>query len=155
MVDRYDVAIMRRVEQGDLVAQCNISSLPDLKPNKQPSIESFQAEVKRALDKSFGEFIEDSQATTEAGVQILRTVASGFVSELPILWTYYHFSDGSGRQVSMVFTMSADFVERFAESDAAIVSSFAFQPRPEPATDPAPAAPAARQAAKPDEVKLQ
>lgn len=133
MVDRHDVSIMRRIERGDLIAQCNISALSDLKPGQHPALEAFQADVKRALGKKFGEFLEASQSVDPSGVRQLRAVVAGTVSELPIQWNYYHFSDLSGRQLALVFTMDAKLVERFAASDAAIISSFAFQSRPEPA----------------------
>ena len=131
MVDRHDVAILRRVEDGDLVAQCNISSLPDLKPGQHPQLESFQADVKRALGDNFGEFLEASQSSSESGLQVLRTVVSGAVSEIPIQWTYYHFSDSRGRQLSLVFTLDSKLIERFAENDAGIVSTLEFRPRAE------------------------
>jgi hypothetical protein len=132
MVDRHDVAIMRRIDRGDLIAQCNISSLADLKPGQHLELETFQADVQRALSDKFGQFVEASRATTDAGLRILRAVVNGTVSDLPIQWTYYHFSNDSGRQLSLVFTMDVGLVERFAENDAVIVGSFAFQQRPEP-----------------------
>ena len=148
MIDRHDVAILRRVERGDLIAQCNVSSLPDLKAGQHPQLETFQADVKRALGKSFGQFVEASQLTADSGLHVLRTVIVGTVSELPIQWTYYHFSDETGRQVALVFTLDAQLVDRFAQNDVAIADSFQFQDRiePTPVADPPPDS--ERQAAK-------
>ncbi len=139
MVDRHDVSIMRRIDRGDLIAQCNISSLSNLKAGQQLELGALQADVERALGDNFGEFVEANQTTTASGVRVLRTVAAGAVSELPIQWTYYHFSDSTGRQLSLVFTMDVQHAERFANNDAVIVSSFDFRQRSEPATADGPA----------------
>ena len=126
MVDRHDVAILRMIDQGDLIAQCNASKLPDLPAGKRVSLEAFQADIQRALSKEYGEVVEASQGTSNDGLRILRIVIAGLASELPIQWRYYHISNRAGRQVSFVFTMDAKLVERFAESDVGVIGSFEF-----------------------------
>ena len=137
MVDRHDVAILRMIDRGELIAQCNASSLPDLPAGKRVSLEAFQADIQRALSTEFGEVVEASQGTSNDGLRILRVVIAGLASELPIQWRYYHISNGAGRQVSFVFTMDAKLVERFAESDQVVIGSFEFAE----AVAPAPSAP--------------
>ena len=143
MVDRPDVTILRMVDQGDLIAQCNASRLPDLASGQRVSMEAFQADIQRALAESFGKFLESSETTTETGLRVLRVVASGMASELPIQWTYYHVSNADGQQVAFVFTLDARLLERFAEADQTMVSSLAFSS----STAPPPAASAATPAA--------
>jgi hypothetical protein len=126
MVDRHDVAILRMIDRGDLIAQCNASTLPDLPAGKRVSMVAFQADIRRALSKEFVEIVEASQGTSNDGLRILRVFISGLASELPIQWRYYHISNGAGRQVSFVFTMDAKLVERFAESDQGVIGSFEF-----------------------------
>ena len=126
MVDRHDVAILRMIDRGDLIAQCNASKLPDLPAGKRVSLQAFQADILRALSKEFGEVIEASQGTSNDGLRVLRVVIAGLASELPIQWRYYHISNGDGRQVSFVFTMDAKLAERFAESDQGVIGSFEF-----------------------------
>jgi len=124
MVDRHDVAVLRMIDQGDLIAQCNASRLPDLPAGKRVGLEAFQADIQRALAKNFGEFLQATQGTSTDGHRILRVVVAGLASELPIQWRYYHISNGAGRQVSLVFTMDAKLVERFAEADQGMIRSF-------------------------------
>ena len=131
MVDRHDVSILRLVQRGDLIAQCNASNLPPLKPDQQLQLAAFQADIQRALGDKFGQFTEGSRSSTEAGLRVLRTVVSGVVSELPIQWTYYHLSNKTGRQVSLVFTLDARLVERFADADQMLVESFRFVDLPD------------------------
>ena len=149
MIDRHDVTILRLVNRGDLIAQCNISRLPELPEGQQLQLEAFQQEIRRALDKDFGQFVEASQSVMDRGLRVLRVVASGAVSELPIQWTYYHVSDDLGHRASYVFTMEAKLGERFAEADNVLVSSLEFvKPHPSdpgdsPGSDKAPSTPAA------------
>jgi hypothetical protein len=126
MVDRHDVAVLRMIQRGDLIAQCNASKLPDLPAGKRVSLEAFQADIQRALAKEFGEFVQATQGTSADGHRVLRVVVAGLASELPIQWRYYHISNAAGRQVSFVFTMDAKLVERLAESDQAVIGSFEF-----------------------------
>ena len=52
--------------------------------------------------------------------------SSGQVSDAPIQWIYYHLTHSSGRQLSCVFTMSAEELERFGGEDLAIAESILF-----------------------------
>ena len=146
MVDRHDVTILRMIHQGELIAQCNISSLPDLAPGKRVQLPEFQADIEKALGKNFGQFIEASQQKSDGGHRVLRAVVSGLASELPIQWIYYHLSDDAGRQTALVFTLDAKVVEKFAVADESIVRTFEFIDRATPT--PAPASPG-ETAAKP------
>ena len=137
MVDRHDVTILRMVVQGELIAQCNLSSLPDLAAGKRVQLPEFQADIEKALGKNFGQFVEASQQKSDNGHRVLRVVVSGLASELPIQWIYYHISDDDGRQAALVFTMDAKVVEKFAAADESIVGTFAFIDRatPTPVSD--------------------
>jgi hypothetical protein len=132
MIDRHDVAVLRLIDQGDLIGQCNASRLPDLAVGQRVPLETFQADVQRALGDSFGQFVEASQTSSEQGLRLLRAVVSGVASELPVQWTYYHISDDHGHQVALVFTMDSRLVARFAEADRTIISSLEFLPLPNP-----------------------
>jgi hypothetical protein len=126
------------IEQGELIAQCNISSLPDLADGKRVQLPEFQADIEKALEKNFGQFVEASQQKNESGHRVLRAVVSGLASELPIQWIYYHLSDDTGRQTALVFAMDAKIVEKFAAADEAIVGTFEFMARAAPTPAPTP-----------------
>jgi hypothetical protein len=126
MTDRHDVAILRRIEEGDLVAQCNTSPLAKLKEGQRVQLEAFKADIQRSLGKEFGQFIEASEEKNGNGLPVLRVVASGTASDVPIQWNYYLLSDDAGRQAAIVFTLDARMAERFAAADRTIVSSFEF-----------------------------
>jgi hypothetical protein len=131
MVDRFDVTVLRYVDRGELIAQCNLSRLPDAAPGKMLSMESFQADIQKSLAKNFGQFVEAKQFETARGLRALRVVVAGLASELPIQWIYYHLTDDDGRQASLVFTMDGKVAERFGGEDQSLISALEILPIPQ------------------------
>ncbi len=121
--DEAEVTVLRLLDRGELVAQCNISLLPPLPEGKPLSLEDFQADVKHSLGKNFGDFETASEGKTAAGLHMLRVVATGTVSELPIEWRYYLVTNSSGRRIAVTFTLEQKLAERFADADTTMVES--------------------------------
>ena len=48
--------VLRFVDSGDLLAQCNISDLTPLPTGKQVGLEAFQQDVRRAIGERFEQF---------------------------------------------------------------------------------------------------
>ncbi len=121
--ERDAAAVLRMVEEGDYVAQCNIAAepKPDVKP--APKLAAFQEEIRTALGKNFKRFVQASESTEETGEHIYRVEVAGEVSELPIRWIYYLVGDPRGRRVVAVFTIHETMLERFGEADRALVRS--------------------------------
>ncbi len=126
MVDRHDVTILRLVDRGDLIAQCNISRLPQLAAGEQLTLEVFQEDVKKTLGKNFGQIAEAAQEAGDGGIRTLRVVVSGSTSDIPIQWTYYHLSDEAGNRAALVFTIEQSLVEKFAQIDRELIAAFRF-----------------------------
>jgi hypothetical protein len=126
MIERQDVSVLRLVDRGDLLAQCNISALAPVDEGEQFTILDFQEDVKRALDANLGEFLAASESLTDGGLHVMRIVATGKISDLSIDWVYYHISDDEGRRVSCVFTYESELSDRFAAADQAVTSSLRF-----------------------------
>jgi hypothetical protein len=149
MLDRHDATILRLVDRGDLVAQCNISRLPTLAKGEQLTLEAFQDDVKKTLGKNFGQIVEAAQETGDNDVRMLRVIVSGSTADLPIQWSYYHLSDGTGNRASFVFTIEGSLVQRFAQIDRELVSAFRFQVGKQP-TPAESKEPELKSAAKPE-----
>ena len=113
------LAVFRLVDQGELIAQCNISSVLAA-PKKALTLAEFQRDVQQSLGKNFGQFVSAGQSTTEAGYTVFRVVVQGNVSKLPIEWIYYLVGDAQGNRVSLAFTLEESLKERFAEADRAL-----------------------------------
>jgi hypothetical protein len=123
MVDRFDTVILRLVDRGDLIAQCNITRLPPLEKGKQLALAEFQKDVEQTLSKNNAQIVEAAQSQNDEGLRVLRIVVSGTASELPIQWVYYHVSSAKGHRASLVFTMEAGLVDRFARIDRELVEN--------------------------------
>jgi hypothetical protein len=124
MVERSDITVLRFVDRGELVAQCNIAPRPALATGNQPTMEVFQAEVQSALGADLEAIKEASQETSASGLFVLRVVASGKAGELPIQWTYYDLSDTAGRRAALVITMESSLLERYSTIDRELVENF-------------------------------
>jgi hypothetical protein len=137
MLERHDLTVLRLVDRGDLIAQCNITPRPSLGKDEQLTMEGFQEDVKRVLSKNFEEMVAATEETGDSGLRVLRVVVAGKVGELPIQWTYYHLSDDQGRRASLVFTLESSLLERFAHIDRELIGNFRFLPdkQPRPAAE--------------------
>ncbi len=120
--DDSKLAVFRLLDRGELVAQCNISAVP-ADSSQGVNLAEFQKDVQSSLGKNFGQFINASQSTSDAGYKILRVVVHGNVSKLPIEWVYYLIADDHGQRVSMAFTLEESLVDRFAQADRALVNA--------------------------------
>jgi hypothetical protein len=136
MLERGDLTVLRLVDRGDLIAQCNITPLAALPKDQQLSMEGFQNDVKRVLGKNFEEMIEATEETGENGLRVLRVVVAGTAGELPIQWTYYHLSDDAGHRASLVFTLESSLLSRFAHIDRQLIANFRFVESKQPTAAP-------------------
>lgn len=128
MTDAGDLLALRYLDRGELVAQCNISSLADAEPGKAPSLAAFQHDLEHSLGDNFERFIEASEATNSLGHHIFRVIAEGRVSDLPIQWHYYLVSDQDGHQAVFAFTVETDLVQRLGDADEALAATIEFAP---------------------------
>lgn len=150
MTDAGDLLALRYLDRGELVAQCNISSLADVEPGKGPTLATFQHDLEQSLGDSFERFAEASDATNSLGHRIYRVVAEGRVSDLPIQWHYYLISDREGHQAVFAFTVESDLVERLGDADEALAGTIEFaRSRKSAAPTPAARRPPARSASQP------
>ncbi len=128
--DEPKLTVLRLVDRGELVAQCNISPLPKLE--KPIPLAEYQRDVERSLGKNFGKFVSAGQTINEAGYAVFRVVVHGEVGGMPIEWIYYLVQDRSGKRVSLSFTLEQSLSERFADTDRALVSAITLTDPPAP-----------------------
>ncbi|MEX2138213.1 MAG: hypothetical protein WD894_03050 [Pirellulales bacterium] len=126
---KTDSAVMRLVDRGELIAQCNVSVLPKLNVEQPLTLEMFQKEVQQSLGKHFGSFEGAAERETPSGLRLLHVVAIGTVSELPITWHYYLLINRSGQRAAISFTMENALADRFGEADRLVLDGFRFTPQ--------------------------
>jgi len=140
-----EAVTFRRVDNGDLVAQCTLTLLPSRSEGRQASLEKFQKDVTYSLGKTFGELVSARQWQNAAGLYCYEVVARGLVEELPVEWHYYLAAPESGPRVSVVVTIEKPMVERLGSADRDLVESLQLFP----------ALPPAKTAAKPKPQSLK
>ena len=140
VVEENKTCVIKRVEGGKLIAQCNITRLPDLDDETALPMENFQTDIHQALGDHFGEWIVAENGDLDSGLTMMRIVAAGIVDEIPIRWIYYHLTSSEGQRVLCLFTLEAELVEDFGEADRLFVQSIQFTDELESDVNPAPPA---------------
>lgn len=115
--------ILRRVDRGELIAQCNVTALSTLKKDNRTTLPKFQEDIKKSLGENFGEFVTATEDQDKTGRLVYRVSASGKASDLEVEWIYYLVQDAEGRRTSVVFTLEQSLAEKFAGADRAVVAS--------------------------------
>lgn len=124
--ERPQRATFRLIENGKVIAQCNLSRLPALPNGKQLALEEFQSDIQQALGDQFAEFESATKNVRNDGQPALRVTARGIIEGVPIRWIYYHVSNPSGQRAAYVFTLADELQEKFAQRDRLLVDSIRF-----------------------------
>ena len=121
--DEDDRAVLRLIDRGELVAQCNIASLDKVEPDGLIDLTQFQDDVRRGLGDNFGQFVSAGQRPNEANYRVFRVVADGQSHDVPIRWIYYMLADQYGHQAVFAFVVEGNLIERFGRSDQQLLDS--------------------------------
>ena len=113
--DHPVAAVMRLVDHGELIAQCNLSPLRDLPAGKQVGLDQFADEVRDSIE--FGQITESEGFADTQGRDILKVVVAGEAEGISVRRIYYHLSNSDGRRVALLFTLKEDLAERFEQHD--------------------------------------
>jgi hypothetical protein len=132
--DQPEAAVLRYMERGDLVAQCNLSRLKPLGKGEQLTLEAFQENLRGSLGSTFREYVEAGESLTEGGLRVLRVVISASVSDVPIQYVFFHLSDDHQNRLSLAITMDAEQAERFGRAEETLINSLQFVPDADPPT---------------------
>jgi hypothetical protein len=128
------VAILRLMENGSLVCQCNMSPIAAAAPGQHTPINQFEADIQAVLGDKFKSFASRDQLPTDDGRTILRLVAAGEMTvngeqgpvTLPMNWIYYLCADRTGKQMSFVFVVEPEYMKLLAGRDLEMVKSVRF-----------------------------
>ncbi len=121
--DRKELATLKLIDRGELLAQCNIASLPNAVPGKTVTLEEFQEDVRKALGEKCKTLIEAGQRSDRSGYQVQHVLAEGVEQDLPIRWLYYLVADKYGRQVVFIFAVESRLLPRFNGADEALLAA--------------------------------
>jgi hypothetical protein len=128
------VVILRMLDRGSLVAQCNVTSLPKAAPGSHAPTDQFESDIQTSLGKRFKSILSKGQIPTTDGRMIYRVDVEGsteFVgnqgsAEIPMNWIYYLLADPAGRQMSFVFAVEPNLRKQLADADLEMVKGVQF-----------------------------
>ncbi len=130
--------VMRLLDRGELVAQCNIGRAPREKGPLAPPV--WQERISQSLGEHFVRWSQPARKLKlKNGNQALHLTAEGEVEGLPIVWDYWVIRSPQGHQATVLFTLEKKFAGRFGNADRLIVHTLHFlaqqrQEAPTPAT---------------------
>jgi hypothetical protein len=132
------VSVLRFMDKGTLVAQCNVSQIGAAPPGKHIAEKQFQQDVRTAIGPEFQQIEKAEVIPTQDKRYILRVVCSGDamqktskgIQKIPVLWTYYLVANPDGRQIVLIFTVEASLIDRFKDRDINLAMGVDFLPKP-------------------------
>lgn len=124
-----DVAVLRLVEKGSLIAQCNISKVPQVAAGSHTPEQTFQNDIRTALAGQLQQIVKAEQLETNDGRWLYRVTGTGTSNNRPMTWYYYLCAAPDGRQVAYAFSLETRFVEQFANRDLGFARSLTFGSR--------------------------
>ncbi len=132
--DGPDLVVLRLVQQGEIVAQCRISPLPQVPVDRLPTLDRFRQDVRQALGDRFDRFVSAGQWAHEAQYRVYRVVVSGTAeaelkqttAKVPIEWRYYLVADREGRRMAFAVPVEAELADRLGDADRELVEAFRF-----------------------------
>ncbi|MBL4886238.1 MAG: hypothetical protein JKY95_17115 [Planctomycetaceae bacterium] len=122
------VTVMRLVESGSLLSQCNIAKIQSAGPGRHVSPEQFENDIRTSLGDQVSEIIDAGEVPSENENYIYRVIAAGTATELEMVWVYYLCASPQGKQVSFVFAVERSNLEALNDRDLAMVLSLKFLP---------------------------
>jgi hypothetical protein len=145
ITEDQDRAVLRLIDEGDRLAQCNVALLPPAPEATQLTLETFQSDVVRALDENVKSVIRASQRHNESDYRVFQVVAEGEASGVAMHWIYYLVIDKHGRRVLLAFVLEKEMLGRFDQADQGLVETLRLA---EPQVASKPAAEARTEASK-------
>ena len=128
IVSEGEAAILRYVDDGDLLAQCNVLQLPARPASKPLTLAEYRGEIEKIIraDKS-AKLVDAVTVKSATGNKTYRVEVDGVEDEIPVKWIYYHVAAKDGRRLTFIFTLEQEIANIFKPSDQRMVNGLSFQ----------------------------
>lgn len=123
IADSSNVAILRLVDQGDLISQAHVTRLQPQTAGTKLTADTYRKDVAAAIGEGRGTIVDVSEFQTPRGYDGLRCTVSAEVSGVAVQWIYMHVADQEGRRVGWIFTTEQDRIDRLGIEDQTLVDS--------------------------------
>jgi len=126
--EQSDLLSLRFLQDGDLTAHCNVTSLPARSKGRGTSLEEFEVDVRQSLEKNLHTVSAATQWTTPQGYECLGIVADGTVQDVPVQWRHYLVAAPDLPRVSLSVTIEQSQIQRFADAERQLIETLELLP---------------------------
>jgi hypothetical protein len=126
------IAVLRLMDQGTFVAQCNLAPLRQANPGEHVPEEQFQKDIRTSLDSRLTAIEKAEVIPTDDHRFLYRVTAAGASNKVPVTWIYYLCAAPNGLQVSFVFAVETALREKLGSRDLEMLKSLRFLETPKP-----------------------
>jgi hypothetical protein len=127
------LVVLRLLDDGGIVAQCNVAPGPKVAPGERTPERQFQEDVAKALGDKLDKIVSADEVLGPSKNRIYRVTAVGTSEGTAMVWRYYLVSAPDGQQAAFAFTAEDSQLARLADRDVALVNSLEFLAPPTPA----------------------
>ena len=124
--------VLRLLDRGGLIAQCNLTPAPTVTPGKRTSDQEFQEDIVRTLGDQLTKILSAEEVRLPSGPAIYRVTAVGSAGGAERVWKYYLVTAAGGQQAALVFTAEPATLDRLGDRDMELVKSLVFVAPDEP-----------------------
>ena len=118
------LAVLKRLDSGEILAQCNLSVGPEAGPGRHQDPAQFRQDIKQALGPRFRSFAGAGEVTEDPSAGFRYKVAvQGQEGDRNVLWYYYLVASPAGRQVLATFTLNLADKDRLGNADLEMIGT--------------------------------
>ena len=116
--------ILKRLDRGEMVAQCNLSVGPSAGKGRHQDLGQFRDDLKKALGDRFVQFVGQGEVEgAPAGGFRYKVSVQGRQGDSGVLWHYYLIANPDGDQLIATFTLGLAQQAQFADQDLRLIGS--------------------------------
>jgi hypothetical protein len=122
--DDPKLTVLKRIDNGQVVAQCNLASGPSAGKGRHQDLNQFRDDIRGSLKEKFIQFLGAGEVDgNPAGGFRYKVGVQGREGDLGVLWDYYLIASPEGDQLLATFTLAAQNVKDFGDQDLEMIGS--------------------------------
>ena len=122
--DDPQTTVLRKLMNGELVAQCNVADMGTVDVRTMTTIEKFQQDLVAGLGNHFGRIAAATEYEDRRGYKIYKVLLDGMVDDLSLRWIYHLVTDRDGKQSVVVFVVEASMLDQFDNADEVLLETY-------------------------------
>ena len=122
--DDPQTTVLRKLVNGELIAQCNIADMGTVEVKTMTTLEKFKQDLVVGLGNNFGKIAASSEYEDKRGYKIYKVLLDGMVDDLSLRWIYHLVTEKDGRQSIVVFVVESAMLDQFDNADEVLLETY-------------------------------